>query len=355
MAAVSAMSAGVIGGLVLAAVWILLSGGLLRLLGVPESVLPMALLYLRIICCGFPVLFLYNFEAAVFRSIGDTRLPLIVLVFSGCMNVALNLFFVIGLGRSVDGVAIATVLSQLFSVIVLMVVLRKRGLLVFPWEERCFDPVILKNILRIGIPAGLQGMMFSLANICIQSAINSLGAEVMAGSAAANNIEVFSYYVLMSYGQACTTFVGQNYGAGKQERCKMALKTSLLQGFAATALMVGVLYTLRYPVARIFNTDPVIVEAAVYRLQVILLSHFFSLAVEIFSGYMRGFGESMKPTMVSLVCICGLRIVWILTAFRMEPTYHRLLLVYPVSLASAAAGMFGLFLLLRKKLVIRNE
>ncbi|MDE6567511.1 MAG: MATE family efflux transporter, partial [Lachnospiraceae bacterium] len=188
---------------------------LLRLLSVPDDVFPLSLLYLRVYLLGLPVIFLYNFESAIFRSQGDTRTPLICLVISGVINVALNLFFVRVLKMTVDGVATATVVSNLISSAMLFYLLchRKDHIRLQVGELR-IDRQVLAAMVRIGLPAGLQGMVFSISNLCIQSAINRLGSDVMAASSAAFNIEIFAYYVINSFGQACTTFVGQNYGAG---------------------------------------------------------------------------------------------------------------------------------------------
>ena len=189
------------------------------MLNVPDEVFPYALLYLRIYLLGLPTIFLYNFEAAIFRSIGETKIPLKALAISGVLNVILNLFFVIVLKMTVNGVAIATVISNVVSSAILYRKLLKseREIHVETRKLR-IDLAVLGKILRIGLPAGIQSAVFAISNIVIQSAINSLGTTVMAASSAAFNIEIFAYDVLNSFSQACTTFVGQNYGAGKWDR-----------------------------------------------------------------------------------------------------------------------------------------
>ncbi|MBQ6392940.1 MAG: MATE family efflux transporter, partial [Eubacterium sp.] len=187
---------------------------ILMLTGVPSEVFDMAVLYLRIYLLGMPVILLYNFEAAIFRGKGNTRIPLMALAGSGVINVLLNLLFVLGFHRSVDGVAMATAISNLASSAYLLYKLNRSGdEIQVHFNEFQVDMGVLSKILRIGIPAGLQSSMFSLANIIIQAAINSLGATVMAGSSAAFNLEILAYYMINSFGQACTTIVGQNYGA----------------------------------------------------------------------------------------------------------------------------------------------
>ena len=215
-----------LGGVLVALLGELAAAPLLGLLNVPEDVLPMALLYLRIYLAGMPVILLYNFEAAIFRSVGETKIPMIVLMGSGVLNVALNLFFVVVLGMTVNGVAIATVISNAVSALLLYRRLRRTGMDIHlePKELR-IDAAVFRRILRIGLPAGIQSAVFSVSNIIIQSAINSLGTVVMAASSAAFNIEIITCDILNSFSQACTTFVGQNYGAGQIRRCR---KTMLL-------------------------------------------------------------------------------------------------------------------------------
>lgn len=211
----------VIGGILVGIIGELIAAPLLDMLNVPKDVFPLALIYLRIYFLGMPVILLYNFEAAIFRSVGETKIPLIALASSGVLNVILNLFFVAILHMTVDGVAIATVVSNAVSSVILYCCLRRTTKEIHI-EPRLLgiDIASLKRILKIGLPAGIQSAVFSISNIVIQSAINSLGTIVMAASSAAFNIEIISYNVLNSFSQACTTFVGQNFGAGDLKRCK---------------------------------------------------------------------------------------------------------------------------------------
>lgn len=211
-----------IGGVLVAVFGQLIAAGLMGLLNVPDDVYPLALAYLRIYLLGMPVILLYNFEAAIFRSVGDTKVPLIALTVSGVLNVILNLFFVIVLKMNVNGVAIATVLSNAVSSVLLRRLLHG-DLVRVEIRQLRIDPAVFRKIMRIGLPAGIQSAIFSVSNIIIQSAINSLGTIVMAASSAAFNIEIIAYDVLNSFSQACTTFVGQNYGAGKIDRCKKTM------------------------------------------------------------------------------------------------------------------------------------
>lgn len=215
---------------------------LLGMLNVPEDVFPLALLYLRIYLIGMPVILLYNFEAAIFRSVGDTKTPLAALAFSGVLNVLLNLFFVAVLHMTVNGVAIATVISNAISSVLLFIKLRRtNGIIHLEAKELKIDSASLKNILRIGLPAGIQSAVFAVSNIVILSAINSLGTVVMAASSAAYNIEIITYDILNSFSQACTTFVGQNVGAGEMKRCRRTLFLCLAEGIVTLSLAVALI------------------------------------------------------------------------------------------------------------------
>ena len=210
----------ILGGALIALIGEIFIGSLMHLMNIPDTVFPYALTYIRIYLLGMPVICLYNFEAAIFRSIGETKIPLQALAISGVLNVALNLVFVIVFKMTVNGVAIATVLSNAISAIVLFRRLcRTDHVIRIKRTEFKFDAGVAGRILRIGLPAGIQGAVFAVANIVIQSAINSLGTIVMAASSAALNIEIIVYDIMNSFSQACTTFTGQNYGAGDLKRC----------------------------------------------------------------------------------------------------------------------------------------
>lgn len=232
---------------------------------------------------------LYNFEAAVFRSVGRTRTPLIALALSGVLNVILNLFFVAVLHMTVDGVAVATVISNAVSAALLYFKLRTTASDIRLEPKRLrIDGGVLKRILTIGLPAGIQSAVFSVSNIVIQSAINSLGTVVMAASSAAFNIEIITYDILNSFSQACTTFVGQNYGAGELQRCRKTLLLCMAQGAAALALAVSAILFFGKSLLAVFNSDPEVVETGYIRLMMIMPAHFFSLLYEVMSGYLAG-------------------------------------------------------------------
>lgn len=326
--------AAVIGGIIVGLLGQLLAEPVLSMLQVPEDVFPLALKYMRIYLLGLPVIFLYNFEAAIFRSAGDTKTPLVALALSGVLNVILNLFFVVVLNKTVDGVAIATVLANVVSSVVLLRRLLRSELFIHvEFKNLRIDWKILWRILKIGVPAGIQGAVFSLSNIVVQSAINSLGKVTMAASSAAFNVEIMAYYILNSFGQACTTFVGQNYGAGQIDRCRKALKLCLIESVIATACAVAIaLASGKYLIA-LFNNDPEVIRLGMVRLKFIFMSYIFSTIYDCMSGYMRGFGISLTPALLTIFGVCGTRIIWIYMVFPMSQTFETIMQVYPISLA----------------------
>ena len=337
-----------IGGVGIAVIGELLGGKILGLLNVPDDVLPLALMYLRIYLIGMPVILLYNFEAAIFRSIGDTKVPLIALAISGVLNVLLNLFFVIVLKMTVNGVATATVISNAVSSTILFVRLLKTDKCVrLDLKNLRFDFKCFKRIMKIGLPSGIQSAMFSVSNIIIQSAVNSLGKLVMAASSAAINLEIFAYYVLNAFSQACTTFVGQNYGAGKIDRCKKTLALSLIEDAIATAAAIAVVLLSGRFLLSIFNNDPQVIELGYLRLKILFFAYIFSMTYEVLSGYLRGFGISLVPAVLVTVGICVVRIVWIKTVFPQSRSFETILNAYPISLAATAVMMIIAVLIYR--------
>lgn len=338
----------VIGGIIVGLLGQLIAAPLLGMLNVPDEVFPLALLYLRIYLVGLPVILLYNFEAAIFRSVGETRVPLVALTISGILNVVLNLFFVAVLNMSVSGVAIATVISNVVSSVILFVKLRRTELDIhLDLKKLRIDLPILRRILAIGLPAGVQSSLFSVSNIVIQSAINSLGTVVMAASSAAFNIEILTFDILDAFSQACTTFVGQNYGAGKIDRCKKTLKLCMLEGLAALVAAIAILLFFGKPLLSIFNNDPEVVETGYIRLMYVMFSHIFNLLYNVMSGYLRGFSISLAPAILTMLGVCGVRIAWIHYVFPLSPTFKTIMIAYPVSLGITALLIFAALLYCR--------
>lgn len=321
----------------------------LEMMSVPDDCLDMAVLYLRVYLCGMPVIFLYNFEAAIFQSQGDTKTPLMCLIISGIVNVILNLFFVIVIGMTVNGVALATVISNGISSMLLFAFLLK-GKTPLTIEKQRFriHADLLKEMLQIGLPAGLQGMVFSISNILIQSAVNSLGTDVVAGSSAAGNLEIIGYFVVNSFSQACTTIIGQNFGANQPERCHKTLMISLVESWIVGGTVSFLIIIFGKQLLRLFNSDPNVIAFGYQRLFWILSFEVINGTIDIISGAMRGYGESLTPALIALVCICGVRIVYIFTYFASHRSFTALMLAYPISWIITVIVISAAYLIMRK-------
>ena len=305
---------------------------LLLLMDSPPDVIDGAALYVRIYFLGMPANMLYNFGAASMRAVGDTKRPMIYLMISGLVNVALNLLLVIVFHMDVAGVAIATVASQVVSmVLVLMCLFRTRGVTQLNLHECRIDRKSLKEIIRIGLPAGLQGSLFSVSNVLIQSSVNSFGSLVVAGNGVACNIEGFVYVAMNAQHQADMTFASQNYGAGKPDRVKKTL-WCCLGTVTVIGLGMGLLILLfGAPLLGLYNPEPEVIACGLVRLGIIMPTYFLCGLMDVMVGQLRGIGYSIMPMIVSLTGACLLRIVWILTVFTGTHTLTVLYLSYPVS------------------------
>ena len=326
-----------LGGTALAVIGEVFASVMLRLLSVPEEVLPMTLTYLRIYFLGLPMMMLCNYISAILRSRGDLRTPMIAMSVSGVLNVILNLILVILLGMTVDGVALATLISNtVCAAWLVMTLIFNDGDIRLDLRSLKIDAKILKKILFIGLPAGVQSMVFQIANLYVQSAVNSLGTVAMAACAASGNVEGFIYDILQSFGYACATFVGQNTGAGNDRRCAKVLRRCFALDYLLTASVCLVLVLLRYRVMALFNPDPGVIEFACVRMLFLFVSYIFSIPYEICSGYLRGYDDPLPPSIIALVAICGIRFAWIAFYFPYHREFTSLMLVFPVSIGITA-------------------
>lgn len=352
----TSMVVSVIGGVLVAVIGEIIAEPLLTVLNVPDDVLELALLYLRIYFLGMPVILLYNFEAAIFRSIGETKMPLIALTLSGILNVLLNLFFVIVLKMSVNGVATATVLANVVSAGILYIKLVKSDKYIkVEFKKLRIDGKVFAKIMQIGLPAGIQSAVFAVANIVIQGAINSLGTVVIAASSAAFNIEIIAYNVMNSFSQACTTFVGQNFGANKIDRCKKTLFLCLIEDAIASGTAIFIVLITGKFLLSIFNNNPEVIEIGYTRLVIIFIAYIFSMLYEVMSGYLRGFGFSLVPAILTTVGVCVLRIIWINTVFPANRTFVTIMTAYPVSLSTTAVLIFIALIIYRPSKRFANK
>lgn len=340
----TALALSILAGIGVALLGELFAAPLLSLLDVPDAVMPLAELYLRVFLMGMPFMSVYNFASAILRSHGDTGTPLIALLAASALNVVLDLGFVLVLGLGADGVAWGTVLSYLVAASLLIRALRREeGVLRLDFRLLRVRRHHAKRIFVIGMPAAVQGMVFCFANLVIQAALNSLGAEVMAASAAAFTIEINMYCVIAAFQQACTTFVSQNYGAGNLPRCREVTRWSLRLNIIAMLVLGALILLFMRPLLRIFNGDPAVVEIGVIRIIYVVVPEIFAVFIDIFSGSMRGYGYSLMPAVVTLVCICGVRLSWVWLVFPHCPTFETLMIIYPISWAVTSLCIYFLY------------
>lgn len=328
----TAILVSVLSGILLAFIGFFVAPKMLLLMSVPADVLPLSSLYLKLYFLGMPFMMLYNFGAAILRSVGDTKRPLIFLTIAGIINVGLNLVFVIVFHMSVAGVAIATVISQVVSsLLVLRCLMKTEEVIRVDLKKLAIDKNCLKDIVKIGMPAGLQGCVFSLSNVVIQSSINSFGSIMVAGNSAALNIEGFIYVTMNAFHQSAVTFSSQNYGAKQFDRCDKALLISGACAMAVGALLGGVFMIFKEPLLSLYTSDPAVLEAGYTRMGMLFKFQPLNGLMDVMVGGMRGIGYSTLPTVVSLSGACVFRLIWIATIFKANPTINMLYSVYPVS------------------------
>ncbi|MBQ4328754.1 MAG: MATE family efflux transporter [Lentisphaeria bacterium] len=352
----TAIFTSVIGGTVLAFIGIFLSRPMLALMGTPEDIIDMSVLYMRICFAGMPCLMLYNFGSAVLRAMGDTTRPFYFLLFSGIVNVLFNLFFVIVFHWDVAGVAAATVISQAISgFLVLRVLQNTRGPCRFKWQNFRFRWENIREMLWIGLPAGFQSSCFSLSNILIQSSINTFGSAAIAGITAANTLEMICFICMGSIGQAVVSFVGQNHGGKKFSRVRDSIKICAILAMACSIVSAIFIFSFGRPLLGIFNTDPAVIDYGMRKFCITLPLIFTCSLMEVFTGALRGLGHSVSPTVITVFFVCIMRVIWIYTIFRIYPTLEGLLISYPVTWVLNAAGVGWLLKVIMDKVVAANK
>jgi len=349
----TSISIALICGLFLAVFVQFVAEPLLLLMGTPENIIDLAVLYLRIYAIGMPFILLYNFASAILRSAGNSKTPFIALVIGGVVNACLNLVLVIVFHLSVDGVAIATVVSNvLSSIVVINCLMHEEGMLCFDFHQLSISKNELVKILQIGVPAGLQGTVFSLSNVVIQSSLNSFGSSVIAGSSAAVNFEYIGFAIVNGFSQAATTFVGQNYGAKEYKRCRKVWKLALTTGIGIAFVMDVLIVLLRVPFVHFFTSDMKVIPYAAQRVLQVMSLHWLIGTYEITGSALRGYGKSIAPALLTVFGTCVVRLVWVYFVNNFFHTYTMLLLVYPVSWAITGALVIGYYFLVRKKVEV---
>ena len=351
----TAVVVALISGVLLLFVGIGIARPMLTLMNTPEDVLDLAVLYLRIYFLGMPFIMLYNFGAAILRSKGDSTRPVYALICGGVLNVLLNLLLVIVFHLHVIGVASATVTSNVVSSFLVM------WFLLHEEDEFRLNPKNLQihrgylmQMFRIGLPAGLQGVVFSLSNTVIQSGVNSFGSSASAGSAAALNFEIIAYYIVNSFNQATVTFTSQNYAAGKYDRVKKVFRLAILFTVIGAGTLDFLFIAGRHFTLSLFTTDPEVFKYAVIRFTHILAFQWMVSSYEISGSAMRGMGYSMTPTVITIFGTCVFRIFWVLTLFPRHCDFGFLLYVYPASwLITGSLVLLAYFLVCRKAMPAR--
>lgn len=319
-------------GVFLLCVGLAVAEPLLRWLDTPDDVLGLAVLYLRIFSLGMPFMMIYNFGSAILRSMGDTRRPFYALVVSGIVNASLNLLLVIVFDMGVAGVAIGTVVANVVNAgMIVLFLLRERAPFRLELKEWRMSRPDLRKILKIGLPAGVQGMVFSISNVFILASINGFGAHVAAGSSAALNFEYYCYFAISAFAQAAVAFISQNYGAGLYDRCRKVFRTSLMLAFLFCAAMNLFIGWQREMFVSIFSTDPEVIRYAAIRIECVLMFQFIACSYEISGAAMRGLGYSMTPTVLTIFGTCVFRLGWVWWISHHGGSFAGLMIVYPVS------------------------
>lgn len=341
----------VVGGVVLGVIGIVLARPLLELMGSPEDVIDLSELYIRIIFAGLPAQMLYNFCAAVLRAVGDTKRPLYFLTVAGVVNALLNLVFVIVFHMSVAGVALATIISQAISA---LLVTRSLMLMDGPTRLhlRCLriHRPILWQIIKIGLPAGVQSCMFSLSNVVIQSSVNSFGSVVIAGNAAAANVGNFVYQAMNTFQQAITCFAGQNIGARKPRRVLTSMYACLFWALLFGAALGPLSCLFGVPLLSLFSTEADVIAVGLERMYIVCGPYFLCGIMDVMTGVLRGIGYSLLPMVVTLLGSCVFRILWVMTVFAVKPTMACLMISYPVSWGLTFAVLALFFAVFWRKL-----
>ncbi|MBR4941883.1 MAG: MATE family efflux transporter [Clostridia bacterium] len=348
----TSMAWAVVGGIAVFFIGFFGSRTFLNWMATPSDVIDLATVYMKIYFVGIPACMVYNFGGAILRSAGDTKRPLIILTSAGVLNVILNFVFVRGFDMNVAGVAWATTISQTMSaaLVVIHLVRVKSDIRLEISRIRFHGPEFLL-LLKIGIPAGLQGAMFSISNVIIQKSINSFQQEFMSGNSAAGNIEGFIYVAMNAFHQTALTFTGQNVGAKKPERISRIFYLCLLYAVASGVILAIIVYALRYPLLGLYLPDaPASVDAGIQRMNVIVTTYFLCGAMEVVNGSLRGMGASFVPMLVTVLTVCGFRILWIFTVFAKFGTPLSLFLSYPTSWTLCIIAQLIIYIIVKRRL-----
>ncbi len=352
----TAMAISMVSGIFLLFLGFVLARPVLEWMDTPSDILEQAVIYLKIYFIGMPFIMVYNFGAAILRCIGDTKKPLYALIVSGFVNTILNLFLVIQFHLGVVGVAIATVASNIISsTIVLICLTRADEIIRLELRQIGVKASELTKILKVGLPAGIQTSVFSIANIFIQAALNGYGSDAVAGSSVTLNYEIYEYYMVTAFGQAAVTFVSQNYGAGQYQRCKKIFYECIGMAITAVVIMSTTFVSGRSFFIALFTSKPEVAHYAEIRMFYLLIPYILITTYEIGGAALRGIGYSMTPAIITIIGTCVLRLTWIYTVCRRVRRFRMLMLVYPISWIVTGTICLTTYFILSSRVLRKNR
>ncbi len=333
----TATALAIAGGVIFTVIGLVGAPFALRLLKTPEDVMPHALVFMRIYFCGMTANLFYNMGAGILRAIGDSRRPLYFLIASCGLNILLDFLFVVAFRWGVAGVGVATLISQIFSAVMVGIILmRTNDCYKLTIKKIRFHPQMLGRIIRIGVPTGFQSLMYSVSNLMIQSNINGFGTDTVAAWTAYSKIDALFWMIMGSFGIATTTFVGQNFGAGKVDRVRKGVRECLFMSLAVTAFLSPILYFFAEPLLRLFTPDNAVIDIGIHILRFLVPLYLTYVSVEIFSGALRGMGSSFIPMILTMIGICGFRMLWVLLAVPLWPGLNTVLFSFPIAWMSTS-------------------
>ena len=344
-------------GIFLSVMGLLFSKFMLRLVSTPENIIDQSALYMRIYLGASIFMLVYNFGAAILRAKGDTLRPLYFMIASGLTNVILNLVFVVGLHMGTAGVAFATLISQAVSaILVTYSLVTTKDITQLDLKRMRFNKHTAVEILRIGIPSGIQSMMFSVSNVVMQSSINSFNSsDIIAGNTAGSNLENFCYIAMMAFTQACVSFTSQNYGARKYEKLKKIMYQSLALVVIGSLAVSGVIWAFHKPLLSLYTSDPEVIRIGTLRVIYVILPLFLNGVLDIFAGSLRGMGKSTLPMMTMVFGICGVRLAWLWGFFPTHRSLEVIYMSYPLSWFITSVFEYILWLYVYKKIVLPHQ
>lgn len=340
----------IVSGILLMIIGVIAAKPILTIMGTPYDVLPLAVTYLRIYFLGIPFFIIFDFGSAILRSLGDTRRPLYILIIAGVINTVFNLIFVLIFHMSVAGVAIATGIANFVSAgLIVWILLNEKKPFRLSLKSIGIEWGELRHMLLIGIPAGVQGMIFSFSNVLVQTAINGHGADAIAGSAAALNFEYFCYFVISAFDGAAITFIGQNYGAGMVDRVKRIYWICMVSSVVCCGVLNGLFVCQSHFFLNFFSMDPSVQSFGKIRMSTVLSCQFIASSYEISASALRGMGKSILPTVLTIFGTCLLRICWVYTVCRIWNSFGTIMLVYPISWLTTGIMVCVAFYITAKK------